>query len=45
MTEKCPALVDAKTFPQMVRAAAAAYGDELALTLKGDTIPDDEISF
>ncbi len=45
MIEKSLAPVDAKTFPQLVRAAAAAYGDELALTLKGETIPDDEITF
>lgn len=35
----------AKTFPQLIRAAAAAYGDSLALTLKGDTISDDAVSF
>ncbi|MEY4161144.1 MAG: hypothetical protein RLZZ136_1765 [Pseudomonadota bacterium] len=45
MTETIPAPVKAKTFPQMVRAAAAAYGDELALTLKGETIPDDAVTF
>ena len=32
---------DAVTFPQLIRAAAAAYGDDLAITLTGDTIPDD----
>lgn len=31
--------------PQMVRAAADAYGDGVALTLKGETIPDDAITF
>lgn len=35
----------AKTFPQLIRAAAAAYGDDLAITLVGDTIPDDALSF
>jgi acyl-CoA synthetase (AMP-forming)/AMP-acid ligase II len=35
----------ATTFPQFVRAAAAAYGDSLAITLKGDTIPDEALSF
>jgi acyl-CoA synthetase (AMP-forming)/AMP-acid ligase II len=35
----------AKTFPQLIRAAAAAYGDDLAVTLEGDTVPDDSISF
>ena len=45
MTETCPALADAKTFPQMIRAAAAAYGDDVAITLSAETIPNDEISF
>jgi acyl-CoA synthetase (AMP-forming)/AMP-acid ligase II len=36
---------EAKTFPQFVRATAAAFGDEVAVTLKGDTIPDDQITF
>ncbi len=35
----------ATTFPQMIRAAAAAYGDDTAITLKADTIPDDSASF
>src|SRR5262249_19005681 len=35
----------ADTFPKMIRAAAAMYGDEVAFRLKGDTIPDDEITF
>jgi acyl-CoA synthetase (AMP-forming)/AMP-acid ligase II len=35
----------AKTFPQLIRATAAAYGDNVAITLKGDTIVDDQISF
>ena len=34
-----------KTFSQLVRAAAVAYGDDLAVTLKGVTIPDNSISF
>jgi acyl-CoA synthetase (AMP-forming)/AMP-acid ligase II len=33
------------TFPRFVRAAAAAFGDEIAVTLTGDTIPDDSITF
>ncbi len=45
MTDTCLAPVDAKTFPQMIRAAAAAYGDAVALTLTGDTIANDEITF
>jgi acyl-coenzyme A synthetase/AMP-(fatty) acid ligase len=35
----------AKTFSQFVRAAARAYGDDLAIGLKGETLPDEEISF
>jgi acyl-CoA synthetase (AMP-forming)/AMP-acid ligase II len=35
----------AKTFPQLVRAAAAAYGDAIAITLTGDTLPDDSLTF
>lgn len=35
----------ARTFPQLVRAAAAAYGEELAVTLKGETIPDESVTF
>ena len=35
----------AYTFPQLVRAAAAAYGDDVAITLKGKTTPDESITF
>jgi acyl-CoA synthetase (AMP-forming)/AMP-acid ligase II len=35
----------ADTFPKMIRAAAAAYGDQVAFRLKGDTLPDDEITY
>jgi len=35
----------AKTLPQLIRAAAAAYGDEIAITLQGETIPDESASF
>ena len=35
----------ARTFPQLVRAAAAAYGDDLAVTLAGETIPDESATF
>lgn len=38
-----PAATD--TFPQLVRAAAAAYGDDVAIELHGDTVPDDSITF
>ena len=36
---------EARTFPQLVRAAAAAYGDAVALTLEGANIPDEAITF
>lgn len=45
MTDTSPAPSDAKTFPQLVRAAAAAYGDEVAVTLEAETIPDDVATF
>lgn len=35
----------AKTMPQLVRAAAAAFGDDVAITLTGETIPDESLSF
>ena len=35
----------ARTFPRFVRAAAEAFGDTLAVTLTGQTLPDEEISF
>ncbi len=35
----------ATTFPQMIRAAAAAYGDDFAVTLQGETIPDEAVTF
>src|SRR4029077_10857365 len=35
----------ATTFPQFVRAAASAYGEMVAITLKGETIPDESITF
>ena len=34
----------AKTFPQLVRAAAAAYGDAPAIRLEGETIPSEAAS-
>ncbi len=33
------------TLPQLIRAAAAAYGDDVAVTLKAETIPNDSITF
>lgn len=35
----------ATTLPQLIRAAAATYGDELAIKLTGETIPDESASF
>lgn len=35
----------ATTFPQFVRAIAAAYGDTLAVTLNGDAIPGESLTF
>lgn len=37
--------MEAQTFPQLIRAAAKAYGDALAVTLSGTTIPDQAITF
>lgn len=35
----------ASTFPQFVRATAAAYGDDLAIALKGETVADESLTF
>jgi len=35
----------AHNFPQLLRAAAATYGDATAITLAGETIPDEALSF
>lgn len=40
-----PAPIEAGTLPQLIRAAAAAYGDEPAIVLTAETIPDDSASF
>ncbi len=34
-----------RTFPELLHRIAAVYGEEPAITLVGDTIPDDAISF
>ena len=34
-----------QTMPQLIRAAAAIYGDATALTLRGESVADDAISF
>jgi acyl-CoA synthetase (AMP-forming)/AMP-acid ligase II len=35
----------ADNFPRLIRAAAACYRDDVAITLKGETIPDDSATF
>lgn len=35
----------ATTFPQLIRAAAAAYGDAVAITLRREKFPDESLSF
>ncbi len=35
----------AKTFPQLIRAAATTYGDSPAVVFKGDTMSDDSATF
>jgi acyl-CoA synthetase (AMP-forming)/AMP-acid ligase II len=35
----------ARTMPELIRAAAAAYGEAPAVTLTADTIPDDALTF
>jgi acyl-CoA synthetase (AMP-forming)/AMP-acid ligase II len=35
----------ATTFPQLIRSAAAAYGDDVAIILKRDGVPDESASF
>jgi len=35
----------AKTFPHLVRAAAAAYGDAVAITLSGEGVAEESITF
>lgn len=38
-------LLAAKAFPQFVRAAAAAYGDDVAIVLRTDAAPEEAITF
>ncbi|MEW9854258.1 class I adenylate-forming enzyme family protein [Novosphingobium sp. M1R2S20] len=48
MSQEPAALSDprqAKTFPQLVRSAAAAYGDETAIVLRDASIPDESATF
>ena len=48
MSDKSDVWTDPKaatTFPQLIRATAAAYGDAPAVTLAGETIEDESASF
>ena len=36
---------EARTFPQLIRAAARAYGDATALEFEGDTIPSKSVTY
>jgi acyl-CoA synthetase (AMP-forming)/AMP-acid ligase II len=38
-------LQSANTFPQLLRAAAAAHGDNTAIALKGASVPDEQMTF
>ena len=38
-------LRSAKTLPQFIRAAAAAYGDDIAISLDSDLTPENSLSF
>jgi len=35
----------AQTFPQLIRAAAASYGDDVAIVLRGEDVPDETATF
>lgn len=37
--------LSASTFCQLIRSAAAAFGDDIAITLEGESIPDESLSF
>lgn len=48
MTDDSSALNDpkaAQTFPQLIRAAAATYGDEIAIEFNSETMPDESATF
>lgn len=45
MTNDAGSVAEATTFPQLIRAAAAAYGDAPAVLFKGETILDDAATF
>lgn len=40
-----PDVHEAKTFPQLIRAAARAYGDDSALVLREEGVPEESISY
>lgn len=44
-SEALAAVRSATTFPQLVRAAAAAYGDDLAIKLQGDGVAEETATF
>ncbi len=43
--ESLAAVHAVKTLPQLIRAAAAAYGDDTAIALTGETIHRESLSF
>lgn len=43
--DKPEAIRSAKTFPQFIRAVAAAYGDDLAIALRGEAIAEHRLTF
>jgi acyl-CoA synthetase (AMP-forming)/AMP-acid ligase II len=45
MTDMTDAIHAAETFPQLIRAVAAAYGDQPAIILSGDGIESESLSF
>jgi acyl-CoA synthetase (AMP-forming)/AMP-acid ligase II len=45
VTSTASPVAEAKTLPQLIRSAAATYGDSPAITLKGDDIPEDSVTF
>jgi len=44
-TDASASPAEAKTFPQLIRAAATAFGDDPAVVLRNEGAPDDSIGF
>ncbi len=44
-TETLEGTEAARTFPQLIRAAAASYGDEVAIVLRGEDAPEESATF